>query len=105
MLIDDASPLTVPSMRAPAKIEGLSSGEKLSVDEIWKRFPDEWVVLVDTEQAPNGNTIAGVVHGHSPKRAGASAISRGLRSCAIFWTGKMQSPLLWYMTHYVRRSV
>jgi hypothetical protein len=92
-------------MRAPAKIEGPSSGEKLSVDEIWKRFPDEWVVLIDTEQARNGDTIAGIVHGHSPKKGEALAVARGIRSCAIFWTGKRQSPILWYMTQYVRRSV
>jgi hypothetical protein len=58
-------------MRAPATIQEPSPGGKLSVDEIWKRFPNEWVVLVDTEQAPNGETIVGVVHGHSPTREGA----------------------------------
>lgn len=64
-----------------------ATGEKLSREEIWRRHPNEWVVLVDTDRS-NMVTTAGVVYGHSPIRDEA----RGLRACAIFWTGRIRSP-------------
>lgn len=80
-----------------------STAEKLPLDEIWRRYPDEWVVLVDTDRT-NTRTTHGVVYAHSRSRREAAAMSRGLRDWAIFWTGEIQSPTLWFMTH-ARRDV
>jgi hypothetical protein len=79
-------------MGEAARNEQQTAAEKLSLEEIWRRHPNEWVVLVDTDW-DGMRTTQGVVYGHSPSRKGASAISRGLKSCAIFWTGKIQSAI------------
>jgi hypothetical protein len=46
----------------------MSTPEKLSWDEIRKRYPDEWVILVDYSFDDNEAIIAAVVHDHSPDR-------------------------------------
>ena len=78
-------------------------GERLTIEEIELRYPNEWVVLIDTERT-NMTTRAGVVYAHSPRRAEARAAAHGLAAVAIFWTGEMKSPTLWALTH-VRRTV
>jgi hypothetical protein len=42
--------------------------EMLSWDEIRKRYPDEWVILVDYSCDDNEDIIAAVVYDHSPDR-------------------------------------
>jgi hypothetical protein len=86
-----SDPPTVEDMDKATHQETVATGEKLSREEIWRRYPDEWVVLVDTDRS-NMTTTADVVYGHSPCREEARAISRGLRSCAVFRTGKIRSP-------------
>ena len=83
------------------KDEARAVGEKLSIEEIERRYPNEWVVLVDTERT-NMTTRAGVVYAHSPRRADARAAARGLPAVAIFWTGEIQSPTLWALSHVHR---
>jgi hypothetical protein len=85
------------------KVEPAAMGEKLSLEEIWRRYPNEWVVLVDTDWV-NMTTTAGVVYGHSPDREQARAISRPLRACAVFWTGKIGGPI-WPIRWNVHRPV
>lgn len=90
-------------MADAAKRATEGEGEKLPLAEIWRRYPNEWVVLVDTDWV-HMKVTEGVVYAHSPTRSEAGAVARGLRECAIFWTGKIQSPTLWFLTH-ARRDV
>ena len=90
-------------MSDQARNEAHPMGERLSIEEIERRYPNEWVVLVDTERT-SMTTRAGVVYAHSPRRAEARAAAYGLPAVAIFWTGEVQSPTLWALTH-VRRAV
>jgi hypothetical protein len=103
MLLRDPIAPTVPPMRATAKLKSPSSGEKLTIEEIWRRYPNEWVVLTDTDW-DGARETEGFVYAHSPKKDEARAAARGLRSCALYWTGKIQSPRWWFLTHG-RRSV
>jgi len=88
-------------MKDDATTETATTGEKLVLEEIWRRYPNEWVVLVDTERS-NMVTTAGVVYGHSPNRDDARALSRHLRACAIFWTGEIRSPNFPFRTNVHR---
>src|SRR5438309_1481422 len=88
ILPHDLNPPTVRLMRAPAKIKGPGSAEKLSIEEIWRRYPNEWVVLVDTDWDGVQET-EGVVFAHSPKKDEARAAARGLRLGALYWTGEI----------------
>jgi hypothetical protein len=86
-----------------AQKAALSVPARLAWKEICARHADEWVVLVDAELIQT-RTVAGVVYAHSPSRREAGRLASGLRDCAIFWTGKIESPTLWFMTH-ARRDV
>jgi hypothetical protein len=68
-------------------------GELLPWSEIQRRYPNEWVVLVDTDWTDMKVTV-GVVHAHSPSKKTAYDLSKGLREVAIFWTGATRSPTL-----------
>jgi len=78
--------------------EAANPGEKLSREEIWRRYPNEWVILVDCDWV-NCMTTAGVVYGHSPDKKEARRMAKGLRDYGFYWTGEMVSPILWYLTH------
>ena len=88
-------------MAEEAKAEAAVQGERLGWDEIRRRYPDEWVVLTDTE-GPHAPTISGLVHSHSPDKKTAYALSNGLRRCAIFWTGQIKNPTAWHLRHVVQ---
>jgi hypothetical protein len=61
-------------------------GEMLSFEEIWRRYPDEWVVLVETGW--NGWTSTrGVVYAHAKTRKEISPVAKELNRCAVYWTG------------------
>lgn len=78
-------------MAHEAAIKERPQGDSLTIDEIARRYPDEWVVLVDMESS-NMTTTAGVVHAHSPHKREAWAMAEGLREVGVFWTGKKRSP-------------
>ena len=78
-----------------------AGGEKLSIAEIERRYPDEWVVIVDYD-FPNMILTAGIVHAHSRDRESLRPIIRSLRDRAVRWTGKKTNPKLWVMA---RRDV
>lgn len=90
-------------MSGAARPGNTGADEKFPLDEIWRRYPNEWVVLVDTDWV-DMRVTEGVVYAHCPTRSEAGAIARGLRDCAIFWTGKIQSPTLFFLTR-ARRDV
>lgn len=62
-----------------------------SMREIEQRYPNEWVVLVDINDA--GMVLhGGVVYAHSPDRKSLSPIIRSLRNRGVFWTGRKRHP-------------
>lgn len=62
--------------------------EKLTWDEIKRRYPDEWVALVDYEWPEMRHVTEGVVYAHSPSRDELHKLQRGLTDAAILFTGK-----------------
>lgn len=63
--------------------------DKLGWDEIERRYPDEWVVLVDYTFDDNEDLIDGVVYAHGPDRSQAYAGCRGgPQSTAVRYTGE-----------------
>ncbi|MSP62604.1 MAG: hypothetical protein EXR72_20195 [Myxococcales bacterium] len=88
-------------MTTQAKVADSDLGKLLTIEEIERRYPDEWVVLVDTDW-DGGKTTQGVLFAHDPRRRVVAEASRGLRRCAIFSTGKPVSPVLFWLTHGVR---
>jgi hypothetical protein len=66
-----------------SNVESTGTEEKLPLDEIWRRYPNEWVVLIDTDWDGVQET-AGVVYAHSLSRKEAGTLASGLRNCAIF---------------------
>jgi hypothetical protein len=68
--------------------------EKLTWDEITKRYPDEWVALVDVEWPNMGDVVGGVVFAHDPDHATLLEKQRHLKSGAVLWTGKKRGVAL-----------
>lgn len=62
-----------------------------TMEEIYRRYPNEWVVIVDCD-APGMVMQGGVVHAHCPNRKALSPIIRSLWDCGIYWTGKKRHP-------------
>jgi hypothetical protein len=69
--------------------------EKLTWDEIKRRYPDEYVVLVDAEWDGSLPEVrAGVVLGHAKTNEELVASTKGLvagREIAILFTGEVRS--------------
>lgn len=69
--------------------------DKLTWDEIKKRFPDEWVVLVDYSFNDNEDLTDGVVYAHGPERAQVYAsASQGPKRTAVRYTGEIRGGLI-----------
>lgn len=77
------------------------SAEKLPLAEIQRRYPDEWVVLVDYD-FPNMELTAGVVLAHAPDRDALRGVIRSVRDRAVIWTGAIKSPVLWLLENVGR---
>lgn len=73
--------------------------DRLTWDEIAKRFPDEWVVLVDTDWANDRDFEFGtaLVVAHHKRRKDASpdvkAAFRHHDEVGCFWTGEIRGPV------------
>jgi hypothetical protein len=73
--------------------------EPLSWKQICERFPDEWVVLVDTQWVNDSDLEFGtaVVLGHFKSRKEASphikAAFEHHHEVGSFWTGEISNPL------------
>jgi hypothetical protein len=69
--------------------------EKLSWEEIKKRYPDEWVALVDDDWPDTlPEPLSGIVYAHSPDHKTLIEMQKPLRDAAILWTGKTQGESL-----------
>ena len=65
-----------------------ANGERLTMEEIERRYPDEWVALVDDDFHENNMVLSrGVVFAHSLDRNLLLEQTRHLRSAAILYTG------------------
>ncbi|MBI4814662.1 MAG: hypothetical protein HY791_00305 [Deltaproteobacteria bacterium] len=69
------------------------TGEVLSREEIWRRYPNEWVVLTDIV-VENTNFEAGALYARSSDRASLRDIIRSLKRVAVFWTGEREPIIL-----------
>ena len=65
------------------------SNERMTFEEMAKKYPDEWLFIVDCEHSTSTELISGIVAVHSPSRDvinKASAEYKG--GAAIRYTGK-----------------
>ena len=65
------------------------SNERMTFEEMAKKYPDEWLFIVDCEHSASTELISGIVAVHSPSRDvinKASAKYKG--GAAIRYTGK-----------------
>ena len=70
------------------------SNERMTFEEMVKKYPDQWLFIVDCEHSASTELISGIVAVHSPTRDvinEASAKYKG--GAAIRYTGRMQDPL------------
>lgn len=69
--------------------------DKLSWDEITRKYPDEWVVLVDYSFDDNEDPKEGVVYDHGQNRAELYARCRpGPAHTAVLYTGEIRGGLI-----------
>lgn len=68
--------------------------ERLTWDEIKRRYPDQWVALVDVEWPNMGEISSGVVYAHDPDHGSLLEKQKHLKSAAILWTGRKRGVVL-----------
>jgi hypothetical protein len=79
----------------------VSSLEKLTIEEIARRYRDEWVLIIDYDfEFPRMKLTAGFVHAHGASRGALQPLAQNFRRCAVHWTGPIHDPL-----QYWRRRV
>ena len=80
-----------------------SAPERLTWKQICERYPDEWVVLVDTEWANDTDFDFGttIVFAHHKRRKDMSPDVKSAferyESVGTYWTGKMRGPIPRFM--------
>jgi len=73
--------------------------ERMSWREICRRFPDEWVVIVDTDWVDDHNFEFGTaqVFAHRERRSDATrdlgAACRSFENVGCFFTGRLRGPI------------
>jgi len=79
----------------------VSSPEKLTLEEIERRYRDKRVLIVNYDfEFPKMKLIVGFVHAHGAGRAAQQPLAQNFRRCAVHWTGPVHDPL-----RYWRRRV
>ncbi len=69
--------------------------EKLSWDEIKRRYPDEWVALIDHDWPDTlPEPISGIVYAHDPDHQSLLDRQKHLKAAAILWTGMTRGQAL-----------
>jgi hypothetical protein len=80
----------------------VSSPEKLAIEEIERRYRDEWVLIVDYDfEFPKMKLTAGFVHAHGASRATLQPLAQNFRRCAVHWTGPIHDPLRYWRSRVV----
>jgi hypothetical protein len=77
-------------MKARAHTTESVSGQRLSLAEIGRVYPNEWVALVDVD-APEMKLAGGVIFAHHPDRDTLRKMALSMRHGAIVWTGRIRS--------------
>ena len=66
------------------------ANERLTLEEMEQKYPDEWLFIVDCKYSENTELLSGCVLVHSPSRADVyEASSRYKGSAAIHCTSKL----------------
>ena len=66
------------------------TNERLTLEEMEQKYPDEWLFIVDCEYSENTELLSGCVLVHSPSRADVYDISSRYKgSAAIHCTSKL----------------
>ena len=88
-----------------------AAAERLTWAEIQRRFPDEWVVLVDTDWT-NGQDFdfgTALVVGHRKRRKDASTLVKAAfeshQDVGCFWTGEIRAPGLRHAVPTLTRAM
>jgi hypothetical protein len=70
-------------------VEGDNARSKrLSWEEIQKRYPDEWVCLVDEDASNMGPVVSGVVYAHDPHHNALLKKQKHLKEAGIERDGR-----------------
>jgi hypothetical protein len=77
-------------MKACAHTAEPVSAQKLSLAEIGRAHPNEWVALVDVD-APEMKLAGGGIFAHHPDRDTLRKMAQSMRHGAIVWTGRIRS--------------
>lgn len=74
-------------------------GERLSIDEINRRFEGQWVLLEDPEIAEDEEVLSGTLLFYSPDRdaLGERALQLRPRHSAIFFVGEPDPNLIYVL--------
>ena len=64
------------------------SPDVLPWEEIKKRYPDEWIVLVDCQLDAHETVVGGRVLAHSPRKRDLREALTGPRDAAFLFTGR-----------------
>jgi hypothetical protein len=87
--------------QATRSLQPAPRAERLSWNQICKRYPDQWVAIVDIEDVEGAVDItSAVVFAHCDKRDQLSPHVRAAHqqfiSIGTFWTGTIRGPsLIW----------
>ena len=66
------------------------SNERLTLEEMEQKYPDEWLFIIDCEISENTELLSGVVAAHSQSRADIYDASGSYKGgAAIHWTGEL----------------
>lgn len=64
------------------------SDERLTLEEMEQKYPDEWLFIIDCEISENTELLSGVVAAHSKSRADIYEASGHYKGgAAIYYTG------------------
>ena len=82
-----------------AGIKITANVERITWDEVCRRYPDEWVMLVDIDWVNETDFVfrSAIAVGHGPHRrdvfAQARALLDGYSGFACYFTGRIRAPL------------
>lgn len=76
--------------------------ERLTWEEIKARYPDEHVCLVDRDGLDLWHGTS-VVYAHHRDKKTLLAMSHHLRSCGLFWTGRITNIRQWMLDRVARK--
>jgi hypothetical protein len=62
--------------------------EKITWDDMKKRFPDEWLLITDFNLDESGHIVAGIVHRHSKEKDDVYRLPALNQATAFRFTGE-----------------